>query len=101
MAAYEYHTSRLGRTMIILNALVGLFLGLVILINAEQLKRVVWTSKKIGLVILVAIIFLIISMNSTMYVMSLFLTVPLSLLGLYFLISILIKEKDSNDSSGH
>ena len=97
MATYEYHASRLGRTMIILNALVGLFLGLVVLINVEQLKRVVWSPQKIGLVVLVAIIFLIISMNSTIYVMSLFLTVPLSLLGLYFLISLLLNGKASSN----
>jgi len=97
MTTYEYHASRLGRTMIILNALVGLFLGLVVLINVEQLKRVVWSPQKIGLVVLVAIIFLIISMNSTIYVMSLFLTVPLSLLGLYFLISLLLNGKASSN----
>lgn len=83
----------IGLIVLLLIATVGIFLGLVIVINADQLMSIVWTKSKIGLVILVAIIFSIISMNSTVYIMSLYIMMPLSLIGLYFIVSLLLKKR--------
>lgn len=88
----------IGVIVLLLIATVGIFLGLVIVINADQLMSVVWTKSKIGLVILVTIIFSIISMNSSVYIMSLFIMMPLSLIGLYFIVSLLLKKKASKRS---